>query len=719
MVGVTTLQAAGPSANRVDVVFVGDGYTASELGKYAAHVDVLRRDLYDPSRASANRPLDGYGSYFNVHRVDVVSPESGIDNRGVTPPVCRNTALDVCASGSAMFVDVPKALCAAHAAPDVDFIVFVANAATYSVALYYTPEMVGVTGDHHSAGEAMLHEFGHTFGGLTDEYEIEGPCYSGPEPSHPNATIYAAAELIARRTKWYRWLDLDAVHTFEGGYYARCGAYRPTRSSKMREFGRPFGEVNGEQIIFNLYCLHYAHPQRRRVLVRPIDAATPPSPAPLPADTVFSVTPIRPVGRSLQIRWSIDGVDIPGADRATFTAPTACLSAGLHRVAVFVTDNTPQVRDEDLRRTWMSERREWWIEAFADCNGNGRPDDQDIATGASLDANGNGVPDECEPASDCNLNGRSDLCDLALGLAEDCDANGEPDECDIGTGALPDDNANGRADACEPDCNANGRPDGLDIAGGTSADWNGDGIPDECGTDCNGNGAWDWHDISAGTSADCNRNGVPDECETAGGASPDCNGTGVPDECDLDPSDPDGNGLVSRDTNRNGTPDECEPDCNRNGVPDEVDVNPADPDGDGVVSPDCNYNRNPDECEADSDQDGIIDACDNCPQAANADQADADADGAGDACDLCPNTTPGVSVAADGCFGPDSDGDMDVDLSDYFEFQTCFNGPNRLPGLQCRNAPDFDHDGDVDLADFSEFQACFNGPNRPPACPWQ
>jgi glucose/arabinose dehydrogenase len=62
-----------------------------------------------------------------------------------------------------------------------------------------------------------------------------------------------------------------------------------------------------------------------------------------------------------------------------------------------------------------------------DCNGNGIPDDQDIAGGAT-DCNDNGMPDECEP--DCNDNGVADGCDITDGTSPDENGNGIPDECD-------------------------------------------------------------------------------------------------------------------------------------------------------------------------------------------------------------------------------------------------------------------------------------------------
>ena len=86
-----------------------------------------------------------------------------------------------------------------------------------------------------------------------------------------------------------------------------------------------------------------------------------------------------------------------------------------------------------------------------DCNGNGRPDDEDIAGGVSQDCNGSMIPDECE-----------------IDATTDCDGNAILDECE----ALPDCDDDGVSD-CEAiaggveDCDANGIPDTCEEAGGT------------------------------------------------------------------------------------------------------------------------------------------------------------------------------------------------------------------------------------------------------------
>ena len=180
-----------------------------------------------------------------------------------------------------------------------------------------------------------------------------------------------------------------------------------------------------------------------------------------------------------------------------------------------------------------------------DCNGNGVPDDQDLASGTSSDCNANSAPDECEP---------------------DCNASGVPDDCDVTAGTSPDCNVDLVPDECEPDCNANGIPDECDVASGASMDCNANAVPDECDVvagfaDCNGNGVLD---ACVGLETDCNANTVPDECDIAGASSTDCDGDGVPDECG---GDCNANGVAdvcdlsggtSADVNANGVPDECE-----------------------------------------------------------------------------------------------------------------------------------------------------------------
>jgi hypothetical protein len=61
---VTTIRNNGDSANRVDLVILGDGYTSSELTKFASDVENAVVGLFD------QEPFKEYKNYFNVHRID-------------------------------------------------------------------------------------------------------------------------------------------------------------------------------------------------------------------------------------------------------------------------------------------------------------------------------------------------------------------------------------------------------------------------------------------------------------------------------------------------------------------------------------------------------------------------------------------------------------------------------------------------------------------------
>ncbi len=104
-----------------------------------------------------------------------------------------------------------------------------------------------------------------------------------------------------------------------------------------------------------------------------------------------------------------------------------------------------------------------------------------------------------EPVSaDCNGNGVPDECDLADSASSDCNANGTPDECDVADGTSRDCNADGVPDECAPsgDFDSDGDVDLNDFA--LFAVCYGSAAVDECAcADANGDGAVDMDDFAA------------------------------------------------------------------------------------------------------------------------------------------------------------------------------------------------------------------------------
>lgn len=338
----------GPASNRLDIVFLGDGYRAADMDKYDRDVRAMSEYLL------STPPLSNYRQMFNIHKVNVISRQSGIDHPERN--FFRDTALDLTFNfgGISQAVYLPleseyKVYQAAALVPQADAIVVLAN----------DPQFGGSSGPLHNftvvttnplSKDLLVHELGHSLGFLGDE--SDGP-QAPPlrEPTQVNVTLQATVDGLKRVGKWDYWIDSESVGLFPGGLGSRVGVYRPSRTCKMRTITAPFCPVCTEQIIKRLYTYF-----------RPIESTTPQakgsqSPAGS-ASVVFSVTPIQPVGHSLWITWTLDGAILDHTD-TTLTLSLADLAPGQHTLTVTVSDPTPLVRRDPAGA--LSASRSWTI----------------------------------------------------------------------------------------------------------------------------------------------------------------------------------------------------------------------------------------------------------------------------------------------------------------------------------------------------------------------
>ena len=345
----TTLIDNGPTANRIDIVTVGDGYTFGDLDTYASHVANFANYFF------TDEVIGAYAGYFNLHVVEVISDESGVDN-DPTQGISRSTALDMTfwAGGIERLLGVNVNAAWTHAllAPEADQVFAIANSTKYGGAGYTNADLATFAGGNASSIEIALHEFGHSFAGLADEYYFSG-AYTGPEPHEPNVTTLTAEQMIAQAAKWYRWLDEPGVGLYEGGLYKSDGVYRPTQNSKMRSLGQPWGPVNAEQLIISMY-----------EWVDPIDAAT--AAGVYDRGEVFFVDALDPLTHDLDVQWLLDGQAIVGATGEWFDTSTLNVDAGTYTLSVEVVDNTDRVRDEDARALLMTGTRQWTLNVVAE-----------------------------------------------------------------------------------------------------------------------------------------------------------------------------------------------------------------------------------------------------------------------------------------------------------------------------------------------------------------
>ncbi len=188
----------GEPRDKVDLLLMGDGYTAAEMEKW--HADARRMsDLLFAASPFKERKRD-----FNVWAVDTPAAESGVSRP--SDGVYRRSPLRASydAFGSERYVlsfDNKRVREAAAAAP-YEFIEIIVNDRKYGGGgifnLYAT-----VAADNAFTPYIFVHEFGHHFAGLADEYYTSAVAYQGPserpEPWEPNVTADPLGD---------RWKDL-------------------------------------------------------------------------------------------------------------------------------------------------------------------------------------------------------------------------------------------------------------------------------------------------------------------------------------------------------------------------------------------------------------------------------------------------------------------------------------------------------------------------------
>jgi len=345
----STILTNGPNANRINIVVLSEGYQSNQLPQF----------LIDATNAVNNllsaAPYQEYRSYFNAFAISVASNNSGSDHpsQGVFKDTYFNSTYD--SYGLPELVTIPPNNVDANYShgegkvidlltnliPDYDLILMVVNDLQYGGS----GGSVLISSLHVDSAEIVVHESGHTFGGLADEYDDPFPAYTPVEK--PNVTTQTNRALI----KWSSWIlpstplptpqdpSFSAVvGLFEGAEYQTTGWYRPKLDCKMRTLGTPFCEVCSETLVHSLYSV-----------IRPIDAFSPSSTeVNIVSDQLvaFNITSLQPTHHSLIIQWYTDNAPIPDATNSALQFLPASIGNGTHTISAVVLDPTPLVRSD-------------------------------------------------------------------------------------------------------------------------------------------------------------------------------------------------------------------------------------------------------------------------------------------------------------------------------------------------------------------------------------
>lgn len=179
---------SGNPHDKVDVAILGDGYTLKEQKKF-------ENDLKRFSNVFMNHePYKSCKDKFNIYGVFKPSEDSGIDEPGAD--IYKSTVLDTrfYSLGSERYIltENNKALRDLAAHVPYDAIYIMCNSARYGGGGIYNFYCTFVS-DNQFSNYIFLHEFGHSFGGLADEYYTSDVAYNDSypkeiEPVEPNIT---------------------------------------------------------------------------------------------------------------------------------------------------------------------------------------------------------------------------------------------------------------------------------------------------------------------------------------------------------------------------------------------------------------------------------------------------------------------------------------------------------------------------------------------------
>ncbi|MBR0177318.1 MAG: T9SS type A sorting domain-containing protein [Bacteroidales bacterium] len=247
---VQDVMVNGSPESKVDIVILPEGYTAAEMPKF-------QQDCQNLANVFAQaEPFASHINDFNFRAVMAPSEESGIDIPASHTWV--RTILN--AHFYTFYIDRYCTTRNYFAVKDVaanapyDQIYILVNSDQYGGGGFYNFYSMSTAGNM-SVSDVIVHEFGHAFGGLADEYE---------EPDNPLALLYNLnvepwepniTTLVDFDSKWADLVQPDTpiptpnnyqynntVGAFQGGGYLSSGMYRPQRRCMMRDYA-PFCAV--------------------------------------------------------------------------------------------------------------------------------------------------------------------------------------------------------------------------------------------------------------------------------------------------------------------------------------------------------------------------------------------------------------------------------------------------------------------------------------------
>lgn len=234
-----TIQYYGEHA--INIIFIAEGFQESEQDAFHLKVDAAVESFF------SYEPYKYFREAFNIYSIPTVSVDSGVSTishpNNPTTPIVKDTFLKAFfnSNGFARLLGFEKTeeleLALVKLFKNKVYPILICNSPLYGGAGNFPEDnfmswtIVTMETQYNQFGKLLLHEFGHSFGGLADEYG--GNCTTN-RPARWDEVLYDRPNVTKDIVNDRKWDFLENPVYIEGANYCNTGWWRSSNYSLMR-----------------------------------------------------------------------------------------------------------------------------------------------------------------------------------------------------------------------------------------------------------------------------------------------------------------------------------------------------------------------------------------------------------------------------------------------------------------------------------------------------